>query len=455
MKKKTNASFFRIIILVILMIPFIPSNGSTESVGDVMTLKQAISLAISNNQDLKQAKDQVLTSEINHDQSRTNFYPDLTAKAGTSYGRNTLSIPDDKTYRSLNSAITSTLNLFNGYNDQVTLKKSVFSMKSDKEAYDRMIQTVVYNTITAYLNAVQSKENIRVAEENLTENQKQLELIEAFYKAGRKAVVDYYQQEAQTASAQLDLLNAQQAYKTNKMQLLKAIGISAMTPFELVNFSDDLVPVTQVADTDSLIKTALSNRPDILAQKDKVSATDMAIRQAEAGYYPVVDFVASLSSSYSSLDNSALNDQLNNGNMAASVGINVQIPVFDRFLTRNQVSLAKIASNTVRLDLEKLQRQIEVDIGEAVSNYQAAVKQVEVAQLQLSYSAKALESTRLRYKAGAATLSELTQSQANYIQAQYNKVNAGLHRVIQSVSLDFYKGDMNGLIRNTEKNSCK
>lgn len=203
MTKYTGPLFYRPVIMAIMMMFFSPLNGSAGSSGDEMTWKQAISLALSNNQDLKQAGDQVKTSEITHDQDRTNFYPDLTAKAGTSYGRNNLSVPRDKTYRSLNTAITSTLNLYNGYGDKASLNKSGFSLKSDKENFERTVQSVVFNTMTAYLNAVLSKERIRVAEENLLENQKQLDQIEAFYKAGRRPVTDFYQQQALTASTSL------------------------------------------------------------------------------------------------------------------------------------------------------------------------------------------------------------------------------------------------------------
>jgi outer membrane protein len=177
----------------------------------------------------------------------------------------------------------------------------------------------------------------------------------------------------------------------------------------------------------------------------------MAIREAKSGYYPVVDFVAGLSSSYNSLDASGMGEQLRDDNMTASVGINVQIPVFDRFLTRNNVSKAKIAENSARLELEKLQRQIEVEIGEAVSNYESAVKQVEVTQFTLTYSAKALESTHQRYAVGAATLTELTQAQANYVQAQYDSLNSGLNRLIQAVALDFYRVDLSQIMTMAEK----
>jgi outer membrane protein len=380
-----------------------------------------------------------------------NFYPDLTAKAGMSVGRNTRSVPDDKTYNSLNTAITSTLNLYNGYSDQASLDQSGFSFKSDKETYDRVMQSVVFNTMSAYLNAVLSKERIGVAEENLSDNQKQEGRIEAFYKAGRRPVTDLYQQQAQTASAQLDLLNARQEYRTNKMKLLETIGISAMTPFEPESFSDGLIPDEPVTDAEQLVATAFSNRSDLRAQKDKVNAADMGLRQAKSGYYPTVDLVASLSSSYSSLDSTSMNEQMDDENLDASMSVTISIPVFDRYLTRNQVRKAKVTSNTARLELEKLQRQIEVEIGEAVSDYQAAVKQVDVTLLKLTYAARALESMKQRYEAGAATLIELTQSRAGYIQAQYDKVNAGLNRVIQSVALDFYQGKITGIMSMAEK----
>jgi outer membrane protein len=410
-----------------------------------------VTLALRHNQDLKTAGDKVESSKITHDQDRADFYPDLTARAGADVGRNTRSTPDDSTYRSLSAAISSTLNLFKGYEDQASLEKSGYALDSQKDSLERTRQTVIYNTVSAYLEAVLKKERIRVAEENLKDNQKQLEQIEAFYKAGRRPVTDVYQQQAEAANARLALLAAKEEWNTSRMNLLEIMGISALTPVDLPGVAGVMNGNWTFSDQAGLTAEALEKRPDIQSKKKELKAADLEIKEAEAGRYPTVDLVFELSSTYSSLDSNGVNEQMGDDNLAASAGINVSIPIFDRNVTRNKVGKARIASRTARVELEKLERQIEVEMGVAMSNYQTAAEQVDVSRSKLSYADKALESTRQRYKAGAATLTELTTAQSSYVEAQYDQVDAELKKVIKAMAVSFYKGDMADITTMVEK----
>ena len=437
--------------LALMLAAMFPMTASAAQTGDTMTLKQAVALALEHNQDLKTAKNNVESSKITHEQDRWDYYPDLTARAGADVGRNTRTTPDDSTYRSLSAAISSTLNLFKGYEDQASREKSRYALESEKDRYERTRQTVIYNTVTAYLGAVLKKERIRVAEENLTDNQKQLEQIEAFYKAGRRPVTDVYQQQAEAANARLNLLSARESWNTSRMRLLETIGISALTPVDLPGVDKVMNGNWAFSDPAGLAAEALEKRPDVKSKKNELMAADQNIREARSGHYPTVDLVFELSSSYTSLDNGGVNDQMADDKLNASAGINVSIPIFDRNLTRSKVSQARIASRTARVELEKLERQVEVELGEAMANYQTASEQVDVSRSRLAFAEKALESTRQRYQAGAATLTELTTAQSGFVEAQYDQVDAELKKVIQAMTLSFYRGDMAEITGMVEK----
>ena len=62
-----------------------------------------------------------------------------------------------------------------------------------------------------------------------------------------------------------------------------------------------------------------------------------------------------------------------------------------------------------------------------------------------------VESTRQRYQAGAATLTELTTAQSGFVEAQYDQVDAELKKVIQAMTLSFYRGDMAEITGMVEK----
>ena len=68
--------------------------------------------------------------------------------------------------------------------------------------------------------------------------------------------------------------------------------------------------------------------------------------------------------------------------------------------------------------------------------------QIEVAKAKLEYSKIALESITERYHVNAATITELSQMRAQYLQSQYDQVEAGLNLYRQGISLLYQIGDI-------------
>lgn len=445
-----NFSLNNIPVLLMLALMLSTGWGRPAVAGDTreLTLTRALSMALAYNQDVKIAENQVATSEISKSQGRSDFLPGLSASAGWALGRKTRSL--DNTYESMSAALSASVNVFNGFADTASLQKSEYTLASDRDSLVRTRQTVIFKTIQAYLNTLSSREQIRVARENLGDNEAQLKQIEAFCKVGRRPLTDLYQQQAEMAGARLELVTAQQAYEVNTMELKEIIGISVLTPLTVADSFDEM-EIGSIEDSPAVImKEALEKRADLFAVQNQVRATDMAIREASAGYYPSVDLVAELGSSYSSLDDSSSRTQWTDDNVEARVGVSVSVPIFDRYLTRNQVSQAKIASRTIRYEQEKLIRQVEVEIGQAFSEYRAAESKLDVSRAQEQYASRALASTRQRYESGSATLTELTTARTSYVQARYDSVEASLNRIIQAVSLSFYRGDMDGFFQAKE-----
>ncbi|MCD4689576.1 MAG: TolC family protein [Desulfuromonadaceae bacterium] len=124
--------------------------------------------------------------------------------------------------------------------------------------------------------------------------------------------------------------------------------------------------------------------------------------------------------------------------------------LIDRNLTRHEVDQARVSRNTAGLQLAKLQRQIEAEVGQAVADFQTAGQQLEAAREQLNYAEKALESTTQRYRAGVATLTEITSARSVLVEARYAQIEAQLDRMIQTVAIAHYSGDLDPILFSKE-----
>ncbi len=440
-KDKSQTMYFRIcsVIFIIFIVLALPCRGNCEDQAEpVLALKQAVLIALKNNPSLAQQLNAVKSTEISVSQQRTDFYPDLNAAvAGQDSAQEDLS---------LSTELSSTLNLFNGFADRAALKNAELELDAVQENLTREQQTLVFETFSNFVQILTDQALIQVKEENLEENRKLLEQIETFQQAGRLALSDLYQQQAETKQAQLDLLEAQQTLNDNKLLLMQTIGLAPMIDYRAAAPDlDSLSMVLADEDLEGLSVAALNDRADIKAQQYQIEAAGQQIRQARADQLPKLDLFAKLTSGYNSSGDETFSEQLMDDSLDATVGISLTIPIFDRHLARNEIAKAKIEQRNEKLTLKQKKLQAGLEIAQAIQEYRTTQKQVEVVQSKLTSAHQSLQSYEERYRVGASTLVELTQARTGYVTAAFDQIEVKYNLITQEVALAYYLGNMKPL----------
>jgi outer membrane protein TolC len=93
-----------------------------------------------------------------------------------------------------------------------------------------------------------------------------------------------------------------------------------------------------------------------------------------------------------------------------------------------------------------------MEVQQAIEDYGTAGKQMDVAESQLKYSTEALESLQERYNVNAATMTELTQLRATYLQSVYDRVTAKFNLLLRGIAVAFYRGDSQAMLAYLNKN---
>ncbi len=426
---------------------------ATSSGEDLLSLDQAVAIALKTNPALKQQANLVESAELTALQRQADFYPEieLTASGSQRFDQavdQTTGRAEDRNFETLNAALSSSVNLFNGFGDVAALKGSKLELAADRENLSRKEQDLVFETISRFIEVLTSQELMRVEEENLVENRSQLEAIEAFCKAGNRPVSDLFQQQAQTSQTELDLLEARRNLEVAKLQLMQTMGLAPTVSYRVVTPEIDRMQLALPdEDQENPATHAQANRPDVKAQQQMVEAASEQIHQAEAGYLPKIDLVASLASNYSSLDDEMhFSEQFLNDNTNATIGLTLSIPIFDRFLTRNEVAQARIQQRNEGLALQQLNLQVGLEVGQALQDYRTAKKQVGVAEKMLTYARQALDAQEERYRLGASTLVELTQARAQYVSAASGRIRARENLLTQGIAVAYYQGDWDRML---------
>ena len=138
----------------------------------------------------------------------------------------------------------------------------------------------------------------------------------------------------------------------------------------------------------------------------------------------------------------SFSDQIDR-NRGGNLSLSLSVPIFDRLSTKNSTQRAKIQYDNAKLDLENLQQNIALQVRQAYLDYLTAEKRLDVTEKQLISAEQALTADQERYNVGAATLVELSQSRASFVQAQSDQNQARFDFIFQKKLIDYYLGDLN------------
>jgi outer membrane protein len=411
-----------------------------------ITLKDAIATALEANIDLRQAASQTESREISVNRSTMDFFPSVRLSMGASKGYSKdYEAESDRfdwgTSNSMNMSISAGVDLFTGFGRTAALRQSRLELEAQRKSYARSREQVMFETVQQFVLVVLDADLIKVDEQYLEAQRKLLAQIEAFTTAGKRPIVDLYQQQAGVADAESRLLLARRDLEVDTYRLLEIMAVDPGTECTIVPPEAERITAGLAAYfPDDASREALASRADLAAQRLQVEAAKKQISANRSGYWPTLSISAGAGSSYRDPGSYSFNDQFYNNNLNGSLGLSLSFPIFDRLSTYNSVAQAKVGLRQAQLGVEKLELQTEVEIRQALGDYATAGKAVDVTRAQLAYSEQALKNMEERYKVGASTLVDLTQVRASNLQSSYNFLNAKYAHLVKGAAVLYYSG---------------
>ena len=220
--------------------------------------------------------------------------------------------------------------------------------------------------------------------------------------AGLRPQIDVYLTEAEVQRAQLHLVDARNAEDDAEVAFDNALGLGGSSPnYQLVDVLT-YSPVTE--QLGSLVRDAMSLRPDMKALADQARAMGARITQYRSDYFPTVNGVAGYSAMGTGLP--AVNN--------FDVGIVISWPIFNSFLTTHQIAEAQFQQRAIQSQMEDLRQRVLLQVKTAFLDWQASLQRITRAERTLAASRAELELAEKRYAAGLADIVELEDAQRSY-----------------------------------------
>ncbi|MFN0158424.1 MAG: TolC family protein [Bacteroidota bacterium] len=422
-----------------------------------LTLEQAKQTALERNLNVVQAQNSVESAQARALAARGEYLPSVSASANWNRYQNDSPgassivldngqiIPGSSGF-SVNNSFSTGVNLnytiFDGFRREGNVGAATSSAVASEYTSARARQSVVYQTESAYVTVLRNEQLVKVSEENLKRDRRQLERITEANRVGALSLADVYRQQSQVAEDELDLIRTQNEYDKSKADFVSLIGLDA---FEEFQFSDPelnaqlatletATPEQQTAGLNELTQRAIAARPDYLSAQQNYEATESGVSSARAGYLPTIG--ASAGYSLSNRELSRISD-----NKSLNWGIGIRWTLFDGFATNQSLQSAIVERRNAEVSVQQAQRDINVQIKKALLDLEAARKAVDVSKKGLRSAQEDLKIAEERYNLGAGTLLDLLTASAGYVSAQANKVNAAYGYIIAQRNLEYTIGD--------------
>ena len=426
----------------------------------VITIDEAISIALENNYSLKQAKNELDLAEDLIFSEKADFLPSVSASMNGSRTTGQQFIFErfsedldpfvDVSSQSISGGMNANINLFNGFNNILTLKSSQSNKESREQQYERAKELVIFNTASRYLQVLLDKELLAIAKQNLETSTAQLEQVQAQVELGARPMVDLFNQEAQVANDELVVTQRENTLSLNSLLLIRQLEIDPLGAYDFVvpDLTLNGLPWMDV-NLRSLVNEALITRSDILSAEASISSLRYQMQVTKNSLLPTLRASAGVSSRYSDQysiggNEVSFSDQFFDQQVNRSLGLSFNVSLFNNWNRMYSIQSSQVQLKNAELNLDNSKMQVIQEVSQAYNDYSSYVKQLEASEKSLVASERAFQTQQERYNLGASTLIELTQAQSSFVSAQSNYTQAMYNLIFQEKLLDFYLGKLKG-----------
>ncbi|MFC5284920.1 TolC family protein [Pedobacter alpinus] len=425
---------------------------------EVITLKDALTYAMKNNETVRKARLNMEDGKYQTQEIRAQALPQINATGsltdnliiqksplpGEIIGRpgETILVAFGQKW---NSAIQVQAS-------QAIFNQSIFTglkaAKSGEDFYrlsaELSEEDVLQQVATAYYQVLVTREQISVIDSNLKSLQTTQNIIGTQYDNGLAKKIDVDRVKVSltnTKTKRVELLNAV-TQQENILKFYMGMPISSditIPKIELTKISNDAIAVEDSLNTELLTQFKVINK-----QKELLTFQKKA-NQAE--YFPKLSF----NTNYAYTGISQRFDLYKNNSTAqwfdaSSIGLTLNIPIFDGFGRRSRVNQADVAIRKINEDIRNAKQSLNLAYSNAKIQIKNSVNTISSQKENQRLAQEIYVSTENNYRNGLASLTDLLDSENSLTEAQNSYTQALLNYKLAEIQLIKSNGNIKSLL---------
>ena len=416
-------------------------NANAQS---VLTLEDAVKIALENNYDIKIANNNLKIDKTNVASGNAGMLPKVTASVTDNNGIQNLSqTRADGTVTTLDNAKNNSLNYGVGLDWTVFDGFKMFAkydqLKQLQKLGESQLKLAILTKISAlnatYFDLVQQQQQLSALDTTIVISNQRLALAQNRFTIGK--------------ASKLEVLNAQVDLNTDTVTLLRQKELYANTKVLLNQIlardtKNDYKVIAEI-NVDSQLKlqelTALAEKqnPQVEAQIINKRISELQLKQIKAARYPTLK----VTTGYTFTDtHSDLGFTTQSSARGLNYGFGATLNVFDGFSQNRNEKLAKIEIENASISIEQQNLALHTQLATAFQTYLTNLELIALEEKNEAIAKQNLNITLDKFRIGTITTLEFRTAQLNYINAKVRFSDAQFQAKLSEIALKELAGTL-------------
>ena len=447
-----NLFFTLLMLLGIATVPAMAQetgSAAADSGTLVLTLEQALEIALSENPTVKIADETIVAKKYAKKGTYAALWPEIT---GSGSFQRYIEKPSFHimgqtvkmgTTNTVSGGVSAAMPLVNAQLWR-SLKLSAMDVELAVEQARSSRIDMIEQVSKAFYQVLLAKDSYEVYKrvyDNAVTNHK---IVEKRYSVGQVSEYDFIQSQVSVANAEPNVFSAENSIMLALWQLKALLGLDLERAIDcagsLADYENSLS--SQIDTQNSLVNNSTMKQLDI---QERMLVQNLKIQRAAN----LPTLAGTINYQWTAMDETMKIANFNwMGSSTAAFSLNV--PIFAGGKRRAAINQSKIDITKLQLQREDTERQLRTAVMSYYSNMQTSLKQYHALSQTISQAKRGYEIAVKRYEVGSGTLVEIDNSQLAYTQAELSRSNAIYNYLINQVSLEKLSGDT--YVNNSEEN---
>ncbi|KUJ57659.1 transporter [Chryseobacterium aquaticum subsp. greenlandense] len=419
------------------------------------SLRECVDYAVEHNLQVIQNQYSKQIQDVNLKIAQKNYLPSISANFGNnvSFGQASLGTGSIRNDRFSNNAnLSADILVYNNGRLEKTIRKTQFDVEASQYDIETIKNDISLQIAQQYLTTLLNKEIVKISQSATENAKKQFDRAKITTEVGTTAQTIVAEAEAAWAREKQNLKTAEINVGRSLFALAQLLQLQDYKDFDVENveIGDQLSP--QLISVDEVLNTAYENQPQIKAAESRIKSAIAQTEVTRTAFWPTVTASIGIGSFYNNLLNTNnVGSQLfyvnektifnqYKDNFGQQGGISVNIPIFNKGITKLQVEQSKVNESIAKNSLDQQKQVVKQNVQKAQFDVDANYE-VYLAAKEAEKSTKlAMDFADKSYAAGRGTIYDLNIARNNYANAQGSVEQAKYNYLFSLKLLNFYAG---------------